>query len=295
MGRNPTACPGPRPPGSGVVLLGCRIASVPPPTRAEALTLDRANPLSGFRARFVGLGDVAYLVGNSLGPLPMATNARLTRFTEAGWGQRKVEGWEEWLDLPTQVGDRLGHLVGAGPGQIGVGDSTSVQLYKLLVAGLDARPGASAVAMADDEFPTDRYVVDGVAGARRLDVCTVATDGADGPDGPISAEEVARTCADGTVGVVVASLVRYRTGAFADLAAVSAAAHAAGALVLWDLSHAVGAVPIDLDGSEVDLAEDGIVADHRAPDVVRLAAAPLHTRFVDLWDAVEGLRRALMG
>ncbi len=401
---------------------------VPAPTRADAEALDRANPLARFRDRFVGLGEGSYLMGNSLGPLPAATEERLARFAREGWGGRKVEGWEEWLDLPTRVGDRLGRLVGAGPGQVVVGDSTTVQLHKLLAAGLSGRPDATAVAVADDEFPTDRYVVDALAAAHGLEVRVVPLDGG---DGPVTAGSVADVCADGAVGVVVASLVRYRTGARADMAAVSDATHAAGALVLWDLSHAVGAVPLALDAHGADLAvgctykylnagpgapalayrahrhahlhqpihgwfgqvdqfamdaayaphddarqllvgtppvaallavdeglalqeeagtaaladigraqlrfaaeaatatlaplgvtlatpqdperrgqhlalrhpearalvaalaDDGIVADHRAPDVVRLAAAPLHTRFVDLWDAVEGLRHHL--
>ena len=131
-----------------------------------------------------------------------------------------------------------------------MGDSTSVQLYKL-VRRLDARPEAAAVAVAADEFPTDRYVVEGVAAARGLEVRTIPTDG---PAGPITPAGVAATCADGVVGVVVASVVRYRTGARADVAAVTAAAHEVGALVLWDLSHAVGAVPVDLDADGVDLA-----------------------------------------
>ncbi|HEU5151358.1 MAG TPA: aminotransferase class V-fold PLP-dependent enzyme [Iamia sp.] len=224
------------------------------PRREDAEARDRANPLAPFRARFAGLDDERpYLMGNSLGPLPHATAAALARFVHDGWGGHKVGGWHDdgWLDLPVRVGDRLGALIGAGPGQVAVGDSTTVQVHKLLATALAARPDATAVALAVDEFPTDRYAVRAQADARGLAVRIVAGDG---PDGPITAETVAAACADGQVAVLVASLVRFRSGALADAAAVTAAAHAAGALVLWDLSHAVGAVPVDLDGVGADLA-----------------------------------------
>jgi kynureninase len=190
-------------------------------------------------------------MGNSLGPLPRATEEALARFVREGWGGQKVEGWHDWLDLPVRVGDRLGRLVGAAPGQVAVGDSTSLQLHKLVATALDARPGATAVALAVDEFPTDRYVVRAQAAAHGL---TVRLVGSDGPDGPVTAATVTEACADGQVAVVVASLVRFRSGALADAAAVTEAAQAHGALVLWDLSHAVGALPVDLDGIGADLA-----------------------------------------
>lgn len=199
-------------------------------TRADAVALDRANPLASMRSRFVGLGASAYLMGNSLGPLPAATEVRLARFVRDEWGTERVGGWSRWLDLPTRVGDRLGALLGAERGQVVLGDSTSVQLYKLL---------------------TDRYVVAGVAAARGRTVRTVATDG---PDGPVTPAVVDAVCAGRAVAVVAASLVRFRTGARADLAAVTAAAHRHGALVLWDLSHAAGSVSVALDAAEVDLA-----------------------------------------
>jgi kynureninase len=228
--------------------------TAPGPTRADAEALDAANPLAGFRDRFAGLDDERpYLMGNSLGPLPRATEEALARFVRDGWGGHKVGGWNDdgWLDLPVRVGDRLGALVGAAPGQVAVGDSTTIQLHKLVALALAARPDATAVALAADEFPTDRYAVRAQADARGLAVRVVGTDG---PDGPITAGAVAEACADGGVAVLVASLVRFRSGALVDAAAVTEAAHAHGALVLWDLSHAVGALPVDLDGIGADLA-----------------------------------------
>jgi kynureninase len=222
------------------------------PTRQDAEALDRANPLAPFRERFVGLDDDRpYLMGNSLGPLPRATEDALARFVREQWGGAKVEGWHDWLDMPVRLGDRLGGLIGAAPGQVAVGDSTSVQIHKLVSAALAARPDATAVALAADEFPTDRYVVQALAAATGRQVRVVGTDG---PDGPITAAAVSEACADGEVAVLVASLVRFRSGALADADAVTAAAQAHGALVLWDLSHAVGAVPVDLDGVGADLA-----------------------------------------
>ncbi len=224
----------------------------PAPGRGDAEALDAANPLARFRDRFVGLDDDRpYLMGNSLGPLPRATEEALAAFVREQWGGTKVEGWHDWLDLPTTVGDRVGALVGAAPGQVAVGDSTSVQIHKLVELAVAARPDATAIAIADDEFPTDRYVVSGTAARAGVEVRVVATDG---PDGPITAATVDEACADGNVAVVVASLVRFRTAALADLAAVTEAAHRHGTLVLWDLSHAVGSVPVALDAVGADLA-----------------------------------------
>jgi kynureninase len=210
-------------------------------TRAHAEALDAADPLAAFRERFVLEAegdDRIYLDGNSLGRLPRETATRLAAQVEE-WGERLVGGWPDWIELPTRVGDRLAESVlGARPGEVLVCDSTTVNLYKLAHAGLDARPGRRAILADPNDFPTDRYVLEGIAATRGLELRW--------------AERVDEVAED--VALVVLSHVSYRTGALADLRAVTAAAHAGGALVLWDLSHSAGALPVELEASGADLA-----------------------------------------
>jgi kynureninase len=206
-------------------------------TRGRAEELDAADPLAPFRERFVvDEGDRIYVDGNSLGRLPRETPARLTARVEE-WGSRLVTAWPDWIDLPLSVGDVLAPVVGARPGEVLVSDSTTVNLYKLAWAALDVREGA-IVARAGD-FPTDRYVLQGLAGARGRELRLV--------------DDVAGAL-EPPVALVCLSLVDYRTGALEDLAGVTAAAHRAGALTLWDLSHAAGAVPVGLSAAGADLA-----------------------------------------
>ena len=209
-----------------------------PPTRADASALDDADPLAPFVDRFV-VDDPAlvYLDGNSLGRLPGTTRDRLRTAIDDEWGADLVRGWDRWIDLPTDVGDRLAPLIGARPGEVLVCDSTTVNLYKLVAAVLEARPDRTEVLVPADEFPTDRYVVDGLAAALGRTVRHGSPEDAD-----------ARTA------VVVSSLVDYRTGALTDLTSASAAAHRAGAAMCWDLSHAVGSVEVDLTAAGADLA-----------------------------------------
>ena len=217
----------------------------PAPTRADALALDADDELAAFRDRFVIDDDgPIYLDGNSLGRLPRATADRLARVVAEEWGRGLIGSWSaSWIDLPRTVGDRLGaHLLGARVGEVLVADSTSVNLYKLARAALDAAPPGRTVIVTDRaNFPTDRYILEGVAEVRYVS------------DDPDAAAIAAATCA-GDVALVSLSLVSYRTGALLDLEGITAAAHGAGARVLWDLSHAVGAVPIDLQRAGVDLA-----------------------------------------
>lgn len=224
-------------------------------SRAAAEALDAADPLTGFRACFAGAADdgpdrLLYLDGNSLGRMPLATPAALTRVVEEEWAQGLVGSWSQWIGTATRLGDVLGSgVLGAGPGQVLVGDSTTVNLYKLLVAGASARPGRDVLVCTADDFPTDRYVVAGVAEARGMTVREVDADIDEGFDLDVLAASL-----DERVAVVVLSLVAYRSGALADVAEVTRLVHEAGALLLWDLSHAVGAVPVDLDASGADLA-----------------------------------------
>jgi kynureninase len=212
---------------------------------AEALDSDDA--LARFRDEFVFEEDgPLYVDGNSLGRLPRRTRERLALAVDE-WGTALVRGWQEWIDLPTQVGDLLAESVlGALPGEVVVTDSVTVNLYKLARAALAARPGRGAVVTDAGNFPTDRYVLEGLGSELRL----VETDPVEGP----SAAAVREACARGDVALVALSHVDYRSGALADLPAVTAAAHEAGALVLWDTSHSAGAVPVGLAEHRVDLA-----------------------------------------
>jgi len=220
--------------------------------RATAQRLDRGDPLADLRDQFViDDPDLLYLDGNSLGRLPRRSMERLRTVVEDEWGSRLIRSWNErWMDLALRAGDRIGeHLVGAAPGQVAVSDSTSVNLYKLAAAALDARPGREVIVSDHHNFPSDRYVLEGLAAAsgRRLEL--VEFDELQGP----TAAAVERAIGERTA-LLSLSHVDYRSGALADMAAISAVAHRAGALTLWDLCHSVGAVPVELDAGGADLA-----------------------------------------
>lgn len=227
---------------------------VGPPDRRRAEALDAADPMAGLRARFAEPEPgLIYLDGNSLGRLPLATAERLRTVVEEEWGAGLIRSWERWIDLPTRVGYEIAeHLLGARPGEVAVSDSTTVNLYKLAAAALDARPGRRVILADDDNFPTDRYVLEGLAAARGLTVRTISPDPVEG----VTADEVAAALAGlrDEVALVCLSHVAYRSGALADLPAITAAAHDAGALVLWDLCHSAGAVPVGLGAAGADLA-----------------------------------------
>jgi kynureninase len=197
----------------------------------------------------VGDPDLLYLDGNSLGRLTHRARRRLAEVVEREWGDGLVRSWEQWIDLPRRVGDAIARdLVGAGPGEVVVGDSTTVCLYKAAEAAVAARPGATALVTDDDNFPTDRYVLEGVAARHGLEYREVASHPVDGPDAAALAGAL-----DGAA-LLCLSHVAYRSGALADMAGLTRLAHEHGALALWDLSHSVGAVPVDLTGAGADLA-----------------------------------------
>jgi len=227
---------------------------VDPSSRAIALDpapLDAADPLAQYADRFHRPDpDLVYLEGNSLGRLPRTTIERLRHAVEDEWGGELIRGWDHWIDLPTRVGDLIaGAVVGARQDEIVVADSTTVNLYRLASAALDARPGRTTVLATRDEFPTDRYVLEGLAQARGLTMGWLDADPVDGP----SAEQVAAALGS-HVALLVLSHVNYRSAAVADLPTITRLARAAGALVLWDLSHAAGSVPIQLEDAGADLA-----------------------------------------
>ena len=218
---------------------------------AYADGLDEADPLARFRDEFVMADpDLVYLDGNSLGRLTGATAERLRAFIVDGWGDELVRGWDHWLGLPLEVGDRLASTaLGALPGEVVVSDSTTVNLYKLSTAAVRARPGRRVVVTDRDNFPTDRYVLEGVAAAAGGEVRWIQADAVEG----VQPSDVA-AAVDKDVALLCLSLVNYRSSAIADLVEITELAHRVGALVLWDLSHAVGAMPIELDASGADLA-----------------------------------------
>lgn len=219
---------------------------------ARAVELDSADPLGGHREAFVTTaGVVAYLDGNSLGRPLRATRDRLTAFVDRGWGDRLIRAWdEEWMAAPTELGDTIGRVcLGAAPGQTVVADSTTVLLYKLVRAAVDAQPGRTEIVVDTDNFPTDRFVVEGVAAERGLELTWITPDA----DATVTPEQVSAVVSDRTA-LVLLSHVAYRSGQVADLPAITDIAHRAGALVLWDLCHSVGSVEVALDDHAVDLA-----------------------------------------
>ncbi|MEW9549930.1 kynureninase [Nonomuraea sp. NPDC050783] len=208
--------------------------------RERCLALDAADPLGAFRAEFVLPKGVVYLVGNSLGALPRRAAERVRQAVEDEWGGQLVGGWNHagWYEQPLALGDRLAPLIGAGPGQVVVGNTTSIAIYQAVAAALRLRPGRRVIVSDVRNFPTDHYVVQGLA--RLL-----------GGDGT-GAYEI-RDAAEGRfddAAVVLLSEVDYRTGARHDVPAVTARAHEAGALMVWDLCHSVGAMPVDVSAAD---------------------------------------------
>lgn len=213
--------------------------------RDALAALDTADPFVSLRDAFVLPDGVIYLDGNSLGPLPRATAGRIAAVVEQEWGQGLIRSWNDagWIDLASRVAAKIAVLIGAEPDTVAVGDSTSVNTFKALAAALALRPGRHTILSQQDNFPTDLYVADGLArllgGEHRLHA--VPGDGI--------AEAI-----DPQTAVVLLTHVNYRTGALHDLEAITNAAHARGALVIWDLAHSAGAMPLDLAGSNADFA-----------------------------------------
>ncbi len=211
---------------------------------AEVEARDRADPLRAFRDGFDLPEGLIYLDGNSLGPLPRATRAAMERVMDREWGESLIQGWNDagWIDAPRAVGDKIARLIGGRAGEAAVADSTSVNLFKLLVAAVRARPGRTVILTEAGNFPTDLYIAKGIAdllpGVRVL---------------AVERDEVAARL-DDAVAVLLLTHVHYKSAARWDMAAMTAAAHAAGALALWDLSHSVGAIRVDLAGAGADLA-----------------------------------------
>ncbi|QNP68110.1 aminotransferase class V-fold PLP-dependent enzyme [Streptomyces roseirectus] len=213
--------------------------------RADCLALDAADELGALREEFDLPQRPVFLNGNSLGPPPRATWHRLSKVVREQWRADMNSAWWKhgWLDLPRTVGDRVGRLVGAAPGQTVVGESTSVNLFKLLCAALELNPGRRTVLTDAGNFPSDLYIADGVVRHVRPDVRVRR----------VEAHALAGALDEDTA-VVVLSHVDYRTGELLPMREINRRAHAAGSLVLWDLAHSAGVVPVGLDADGTDLA-----------------------------------------
>lgn len=211
--------------------------------RNACAALDAGDPLAMFRDRFLNDGSTIYLDGNSMGRLPKAAIARLQEMAEHEWGTILVRGWTEsgWMESPFRVGDSIGQLIGASPGEVLVADTTSVGLFRLMTSVLCARPQRRVLVTEGSNFPTDLYIAQGVAELLGCEVRAVER-------GALS------NALDSDTALLMLTEVDFRSGERHDMGALTAAAHAAGALTLWDLSHSAGAVEIRLNHHRVDLA-----------------------------------------
>ncbi len=211
--------------------------------QAEAVRLDAADPLAKWRDEFLLDGDLAYLDGNSLGALPRATPARIAEVVEGEWGEGLIGSWNSagWIDLPRKVGGMIAPLVGAQAHEVVVADSVSVNLFKLISAAIAMQKGRKVVLSEPGNFPTDLYMIEGLEtqglAQRRL----------------VERGEIVDALEE-DVALLLLTHVHYKSGEMFDMAALTKAAHDAGALVLWDLSHSVGAVPVDLNAAGADFA-----------------------------------------
>lgn len=214
-------------------------------TLADVQLLDRNDPLAVFRDRFSLPEGVIYLDGNSLGALPRGVKARMDDVVSNQWGEGLIRSWNthDWIDLPGRVGDRIARLVGAAPGTVTVADSTSVNLFKVLSAAVHLRSERRVILSEKGNFPTDAYIAAGLAEllgqGHELRL--------------VEADELPEAL-DADVAVLMLTEVNYRTGARLDMASLTAAAHAAGALTVWDLCHSAGAIPVDLTAAGADFA-----------------------------------------
>jgi kynureninase len=226
------------------------------PSREDAVALDRADPIASLRDAFV-IGDpaVIYLDGNSLGRLPGRTAEALARLVRDEWGGDLITGWDRWVDLPRAVGDLLAReFLGARDGEVVVADSTSINLYRLAAAALGARSERRVILAVADEFPTDRYILEGLAAGRGSELRFLASDPIEGLGSDRLADALRASEAAGGTALVLLSHLNYRSGALESMGELTEVAHRANALILWDCSHSIGSVPVELEASGADLA-----------------------------------------
>jgi kynureninase len=216
-----------------------------PISRVDLEALDRADPLRAFRNRFTLPAGVIYLDGNSLGAMPKATPERVAEVVEKEWGEDLIRSWNTngWIDIQARIGAKIGRLIGAREGETIVGDSTSVNIFKLLSAALDLVPGRRVIVSERSNFPTDLYIAEGLI--RRLGLGHTLR--------LVEPDEV-EAAIDDDVAVVMLTHVNYRTGRMHDMRRLTELAHARGAIVLWDLAHSTGALPVNVTEANVDFA-----------------------------------------
>lgn len=216
-----------------------------PLDRAACQAMDAADPLAPLRDRFDLPEGLIYLDGNSLGAMPKDAAARAHDVVTREWGTGLIKSWNSagWFDLPVRLGDKLAPLIGAAPGEVVVCDSTSQNLFKVLSAAVALRPDRRVLILEGSNFPTNNYIAEGVAAATggRVEVRLCEKD------------EIAEAIDEDTIAVAITH-VHYKSGHVHDMAAITARAHAVGALSIWDLCHSAGAMPVDLNGAGVDFA-----------------------------------------
>jgi len=230
-------------------------------TRQDALALDAADPLASFRNRFVVTDpDVCYLDGNSLGRLPKSTVESINKFLFEGWGTKIVDGWAEWIDKAETTGDLIGRAaLGAAAGQTLAMDTTSVNFYRLVRAAISARPDRRTIITDEANFPTDRYIMQGIAEELGLNLVVIPNDLQEHVSGETFSDEmvtseILRPYLNADVALVTLSVVAYRSGALHNIKELTDLVRDSGALMIWDASHAVGAVDMQFDRDGVDLA-----------------------------------------
>ena len=231
--------------------------------RSYAETLDANDPLRSFKSEFVIKDeDLCYLDGNSLGRLPKKTIEQVNHFLENEWGTELVDGWSHWIDQAQPAGDLLAKTaLGAGPGQTLVVDTTSVNFYQLCLAAIKARPGRKTVIIDSANFPTDRYILAGIAESHGLNLVTLDTDGSGGPGAVkiqsehelVDPSELEKVMTE-DVALVTLQAINYRSGCRQPMKEINALAKRFGSLVLWDCSHAAGAIELEFDNNDVELA-----------------------------------------
>ena len=223
--------------------------------REYALELDKNDPLAHFKSQFVVSDpEMCYLDGNSLGRIPKATITAINDFMVKEWGPEVVTGWGHWVDEAQPTGDLLGAAaLGAGPGQVLVCDTTSVNFYQLCLAAIHARPGRKTIITDAANFPTDRYILDGIAKQFGLKLVIIENEDPTIAIHERITTEVLAPYLNDDVALVTLEVIQYRSGARSDIKSITDQVRAIGALVVWDASHAVGAIELNLDANGVDL------------------------------------------